>query len=899
MKFKTLTIHGFGPFAGTETIDFALLGTAGLFLLSGPTGAGKTTLLDAISYALFAQTTGQGQGSGVLDGRSGAELRCTRSTPEQKTEVELIFTVGGRDYKVVRNPKYPRPARRSNKVVDELACAALYLWTPGEGGAIDRWQLRAEKVIETTAEIERITGFTAEQFRRVIVIPQGRFRDVLISSAEDREDLLKRIFGTAVFERFEELVKEGSQTTQALLRQAQQERQALFINQEWASLIVNDRELAEEIVQRLTQAGVAAQAARQLLTEVSRRYDDLNNKLGEVREIARLARAVTEAAARQQTADAALETLQPDRRVLDDARAAAEPARLRAEWRSLEKELATKSLEAAGLAAEALAALADVSTKALARDQAIHSDKTAQIDTRLGEIAAVLSEAASAETRFAELRVDAAAAETLETAAQAHEAAEAVALAVAQRALAEADETLDVSRQQYQAGTAARLAATLKSDQACPVCGSIDHPAITTSSADIPTDEAMKKRTQQQLAATHLFTTALAALGEARMKNAAAVASATAARSALSSMPQPPDTAALKAEQVTLKTSRSTLSQALTAAQKALDAAIAAEGQKKMSAVAASATQQHLFQKVGHAKTLFDSSLSASRFDSEEGVVAAARDAATIESLSATIAAADQEAALACEVLFKTRESLGGRTGSDEPELTAVHATLTLEQGQAREADELARRQLEHLSKFKVDHEAIAKRCTAADESFQSASALHQMVSGQGHSQEKLSLHRWVLGTVLEGVVAEATTLLRQMTQGRYELLRAAGSGHKSSLAGLDIDVVDTWSGTTRSVRTLSGGETFLASLAFSLALARTTEQHQGGRRLETVFIDEGFGSLDAQTLEYAMATLKSLRDEGRIVGVISHVEEMQRAIPVQLRIIGRDETITTQIVGI
>jgi len=899
MKFKTLTIHGFGPFAGTETIDFALLGEAGLFLLSGPTGAGKTTLLDAISYALFAQTTGQGQGSGSLDGRSGAELRCTRSSPEQKTEVELIFTVGGRDYKVVRNPKYPRPARRSDKVVDEPARAAIYLWTPGEGGAIDSWKLKAEKVLETTAEIERITGFTAEQFRRVIVIPQGRFRDVLISSAEDREDLLKRIFGTGVFERFEELVKEGSQTAQALLKQAQQERQALLANQEWASLIVNDLELAVEIAQRFTQAGVIAEAARQSLNEVSRRYDDSNKQLGEAREIGKLASAVAEAVARQRQADAALEAIQPDRRVLNDSRAAAEPARLRAEWRSLEQELKTKSKEAACLEADAAAAVADVSTKTFARDQAIHSDKTAQIDTRLGEIAAVLSEAESIETRFATLRADASAAEALETAAQKTECKEATALAVAQRARAEADEKLDATRQQYQAGTAARLAATLKSDQACPVCGSMDHPALARSSADIPTDEAMKKRTQTQLDATHLFTAALAALGEARMKSAAAVASATAARNALSSMPQPPDTAALKAERATLTTSRSTLSKALTAAQKALDAAIAAEGQKKMSAVAASATQQHLFQKAGHAKTLFESSLSASRFDSEEGVVAAARDAATIESLSATIAAADQEAALACEVLLKARESLGGRTGSDEPELTAVHATLTLEQGQAREADESARRQLEHLPKFKVDHEAIAKRCAAADEAFQSASALHQMVSGQGHSQEKISLHRWVLGTVLEGVVAEATTLLRQMTQGRYELLRAAGGVHKSSLAGLDIDVLDTWSGTTRSVRTLSGGETFLASLAFSLALARTTEQHQGGRRLETVFIDEGFGSLDAQTLEYAMATLKSLRDEGRIVGVISHVEEMQRAIPVQLRIIGRDETITTQIVGV
>ncbi|MGI9176688.1 MAG: SbcC/MukB-like Walker B domain-containing protein, partial [Pirellulales bacterium] len=145
----------------------------------------------------------------------------------------------------------------------------------------------------------------------------------------------------------------------------------------------------------------------------------------------------------------------------------------------------------------------------------------------------------------------------------------------------------------------------------------------------------------------------------------------------------------------------------------------------------------------------------------------------------------------------------------------------------------------------------------------------------------------------------EATVLLRQMTQGRYELLRAGSAADRKSLAGLDIDVLDTWNGTRRPVGTLSGGETFLASLALALALARTAERHQGGRRLETVFIDEGFGSLDAETLEYAMATLRTLRDEGRVVGLISHVDEMQRAIPAQLRIIRRGECTTTEIVGL
>jgi exonuclease SbcC len=172
------------------------------------------------------------------------------------------------------------------------------------------------------------------------------------------------------------------------------------------------------------------------------------------------------------------------------------------------------------------------------------------------------------------------------------------------------------------------------------------------------------------------------------------------------------------------------------------------------------------------------------------------------------------------------------------------------------------------------------------------------MVTGTAHAQERLSLHRWVLGAVLEEVVAQATVLLRQMTRGRYELVRAEATT-RTTLSGLDIDVFDHWTGSRRGARTLSGGETFLASLALSLALARTAEAHQGGRRLETVFIDEGFGSLDAESLEYAMVALQGLRAEGRVVGVISHVEEMQRAIPVQLRLVRRGEVTTTEIVGL
>ena len=280
-------------------------------------------------------------------------------------------------------------------------------------------------------------------------------------------------------------------------------------------------------------------------------------------------------------------------------------------------------------------------------------------------------------------------------------------------------------------------------------------------------------------------------------------------------------------------------------------------------------------------------------------LAAAALAGATIERIAADLQAAEQEELTARELVSAYGRDLAGRTAPDLAALETAQAEAVAALERCRAADEQARRQVDDRELLAAAHAAIAARLAAVEADFATASRLQQMVSGTAHAGERMSLHRWVLGAVLEQVVAQATVLLRQMTRGRYELLRSQAAGDRNSLAGLDIDILDVWTGTRRSARTLSGGETFLAALALSLALAKTAEAHQGGRRLETVFIDEGFGSLDAETLDYALTALHSLRDEGRVVGVISHVEEMQRTIPVQLRLLRRGETTTTEIVGL
>ena len=899
MRFHTLVISGFGPFAGEEAIDFDRLGSSGLFLLSGPTGAGKTTVLDALCYALFGETTGEGQAKGSIDGRSGAELRCTRSTADQKTKVDLAFSVGGRTYRVERNPEYERAALRGGGIAREAAKAVLYRRSDAAAGTPGEWEPIAMKVRDVNERVHDVTGFTADQFRRVIVIPQGRFRDVLVSSGEAREELLKRIFGTDSYERFESIVSGRRTAAQSAHDTVRREREVLLQGHDWATGM-DDSLVAATLLERTAAAAEGAAAAAVRLSDVTQRHTAATEALGQAREIERLARAVKAAQDRDRRATAEQRRLAPDRAIVEAAIGAREPARLLREWRTLAGQQAAAVAAERDRAATAAAAASVVMGRTTARAQAEQAHaRTAQIGQRLGEIAAKLTDAAMIRERFEAAQQAVAAAEGREGIASKASGVAAAAACAAADKLQEADANLTDATSRYLAGTAARLAAGLADHAACPVCGSTEHPRPAQPAEHAPTEAALEELRNRQLAARKKCDAATKAAANDQAASAAAEAATKAARTSLAATPPPPDVTALVDERLELEQTRADLDAALRKARAALDEALVAAKREDEQLAGARAAATLLGEKASAARGLFDAAIAASRFATADELMAAERDEATIESLTSALAAADREVTAAADAVTAAVAAIDGRP---EPDIAAVEAgqqQLTEELERVRKDDELARSRLQEARGLGDAHGNVAGRSAAAQSAYQTAQRLHQIVSGMAHAEDKVSLHRWVLGAVLEEVVAEATVMLRDMTRGRYELLRAESAGDKKSLAGLDIDVLDAWNGTRRPARTLSGGETFLASLALSLALARTAERHQGGRRLETVFIDEGFGSLDAETLEYAMATLASLRHEGRVVGVISHVDEMQRAIPAQLRIVRRGEAVHTEIVGI
>lgn len=160
--------------------------------------------------------------------------------------------------------------------------------------------------------------------------------------------------------------------------------------------------------------------------------------------------------------------------------------------------------------------------------------------------------------------------------------------------------------------------------------------------------------------------------------------------------------------------------------------------------------------------------------------------------------------------------------------------------------------------------------------------ALTDVINGRGQNSRSMTLRTYVLAARLEEVAAAASTRLEHMSQGRYRFVHSVEAGPRGTRGGLGLDVLDDYSGQRRPAKTLSGGESFLASLALALGLSDVVA---AGAVLDTLFIDEGFGTLDAETLELVMTTLDELRAGGRVVGLVSHVEELRQRIPTRLRV--------------
>lgn len=995
MRPRRLEIAAFGPFAGTETVDFDGLAEAGLFLVSGPTGAGKTSLLDAISYALYGSVPGD---------RRTDRLRSDHASPRLDTEIAFEFSLGGDDWRVTRKPPHERAKRRGNGTTVQKPTATL----SRRNGTV--WEPACTGVEEVGKTIAETLGLDAEQFSQVVVLPQGQVQRALRADAREREQLLSALFHTGRFTQVAERLADRARTLAAGA-----DRDAQRLEHVRAEAALRWREIVKELddlcdldeppggqdeLDRLAHRALAAasvvrteadaargraECARLALREGEllanrwarrRQAETLLARLdAEAAELAtartRLARA--EAATPCRSLLDALETSQAAHRQAVGTRQTVlarlrEPAgALQAMDDALARELirwqaappTPKQVDEArqrlgGILVRLDEATARHDALCQAREQAgQHRREAAGAEQGAGDAdqrALALEAEATAVTRSLEdargaaRRLPGVEAEAARLRRVADASAEALVLrgrwedtrqtadAALRAANAAEAEHLDLLRRRIE-GMAGELAADLTPGRPCPVCGSGEHPDPAARMDHVGSGEiegaaeaaaALQREADAAAAARDAARSELDVARAAAGDEGADPVRAAVLADEAEDLAHRIATVAAAVEQHAQRlacTERRQREARDDAAQLRAQAAVqgagaaacerrAAEEQAVLVATLGSAADpRDLSGRLSDLRTALDTAAgtveAADRTDRElDGCERRAAELATqqgFDNLAAVAAAVlndgEREAlrrrikdhaegrALAEGTLADAE--IAGLDATGEPDVAALEAAVEAGDRVAEEARErrtTVERAADELRRLAEEHGRRDRARAPLRARTELVRHLADTCKGTGNAM-RMSLERYVLAAFLEDITARASLRLAAMSDGRYTLRHSDERVKGNAASGLSILVGDAFTGVEREVGSLSGGETFQASLALALGMADAVQSHSGGLRLDTLYIDEGFGALDPEALEQAMAELDRLREGGRLVGVISHVAALQERIPAGVRV--------------
>ena len=918
MRPLRLTLSAFGPYAAETTLDLEKLGKGGLYLITGDTGAGKTTIFDAITYALYDHSS-----SGI---REGSMLRCKYADDKTPTFVELEFEVHGVRYTVRRNPEYQRPKARGEGMTTEKADATLTY--PDDRPPVT-------KAKDVTAAVQEIIGLDYNQFSQIVLIAQGQFTKLLNASTEERSRIFRKLFRTQRYAQLQErLQAEASALNQqrtaqnakldsllgglqfspedpdaealrALCAQTVPEtalalldaltaRQAAALEEAGTALQATEAQL--DTVQQ--QLGAAAQAQR-LAQQLAARQAELaaakpaldaaraeaDRHAGDAAQLDALTAQVTQA----QSALAAYDALDTLCRQQTEARDAARLAAAQAHKRRTQLD----SLNAALAAAETeLAALADADTRLLALQ-----NRSAQL-TQRGEALAKL------EQRLADCQ---------RQAKTAHKAQESYRAAAA--AQDEARARRDALERAFLDAQAGLLAESLVEGAPCPVCGSTHHPARALLPHTAPTQAQVEAARQAAAEADRQAQNASAAAQSALA--AANEAKTSLRRDAETLLPErftTPEgtvpltfalmTNVLAEENAALQTAQTDCKAQCRQAEADCrrKAQLEADRQEKIrqrpaleqsaseadrSAAAQNASADALEGQIAERRAALpyprraDAQAALDKLEADRSTLRTGMDTAQrkLKQAEQTVAAAEAAVEALTAQQTAAQKELPARSAE---ELTAQQTELTAARETLRSREKQLSAQLLPNRKTAAQYRAAAEARQTLESRWQWVSALAATAGGTLTSKQKIKLEAYIQMNYLDRILRYANTRLMQMTAGQYELERI-GAENQRSQSGLDLGVIDHYNGTRRSVKTLSGGESFKASLALALGLSDEVQSSAGGIRLDTLFLDEGFGSLDEESLELAIRVLSGLTEGDRLVGIISHVGALKDRIDRQV----------------
>lgn len=993
-----LTFSAFGPYRQRQEVDFASFLEKGLVLIRGETGAGKTALLDAMTYALYGRSSGGGRGD-------LASMRCLAASPEEETRVEYRFRVREKEYLFARWLRVKK--KRTGQLEYEPAQNVFY--RDEEGNDVPFFANPKQRDLE--AKAQELIGLTYDQFRQVMILPQGQFERLLTSKSDEKEAILTTLFHaqrwdaiaqilwnraaerqnalkeeTAALEgalescgardlaQLEEIIGARKEEQLRLTRERsgtsarlEEERKALEGEQRLEELF-RQAEEASAVLERLNlrREESAARQSRLERGKAAARLDPAWNRLETARQEEKrrreeegLARAHLTAAGqkaeeagersrrwegeaprmeREEKERLRLEERLPDYARMDQARQKARETLALLKTCREEYRRVQAAEQAARAARDELSARQkDWLTRYLRQLPALE-EEARRLD-RGREITQRLLELGREKTRRESVLF------TLEE--RGKEAA-----AQAEKLRREAQLAREASREKL----LAQLARELGEGEPCPLCGSVHHPALHGSreaenvdmdlremearllqaeekvrqeekglltarleqnalleeegrlreeEKQYPADDRRLEEVRTLLAEARAkerelprledeltraegeWTRAQNRLEELRVQGTAANEAEQKARAqweALAARIEPdiPDEKALREKIARLE--RRIGEEKLLREKDRAAWEEAVRDREKADAVWQRAQEELKNAQTGltGAQLDWETACRGEELDGEEAYLRAHLSPDQLTRLEEECRREEEDRRLARERLAQAKQAIGG---AEKPATAARReAIAALEEELARWDGQLgaAKQQLARLEEVRLQ---TGRRLEELERSRREADKLTAFARGLRGSSG-ISLGRFVLGVMLSSVTAEANRLLEGVHGGRYRLYRTSEGTGRTKRVGLELEVLDGFSGKRRSVASLSGGEKFLVALTLALGLSAVVQAQSGGVRMEALFIDEGFGSLDPSSIQDALGVLAAVAGSRRLVGIISHVEALEENIPASIQVV-------------
>ena len=905
MRPIKLIMSAFGPYASKTILGLDELGTNGLYLITGDTGAGKTTIFDAITFALYGEASG--------DNRESTMFRSKYASADTPTEVELTFVYAGKEYYIKRNPEYERPKTRGEGFTTEKANAELHY---PDGRVVT-------KLREVDRAVEEIMGIDRNQFTQIAMIAQGDFLKLLLASTDDRKKIFQKIFRTRCYYVLQERLKNESgklgkeyETISASIRQ--------YING-----IVCDEDDVLSIKVRNAKAGMCStEETLELLSTLIANDKEEEKKLDdEQKNIGKSLEEITAILTNHETWSKARKSLEKSKSDLSEAIVTLEMLKT-----NLQSEEANKPKvedirnQIAAIEAE-IPEYQELDAKIKDRDKL--QEGTDELSKELKKQKACLEtlqkeiEALSEERKTLE-KADKEKAE-LEAKKEKEEdkrkslqdiSKELKALEKLEKQLKKDQETyselakaVQLKDEEYQRlfkqyldEQAGIIAETLVDGTPCPVCGSINHPIKAVKAENAPTKEQLDESKSTYEAA----------------QKEAQIASEKAAKTkgqtdekrdaVLSMLTEMFGNVTIDDADGLIKNKIADIATVLEEVQNAID-----EQQKKIDRrneidellpkknnerddLINSMSENDKTLSGNNAtlislKTRIDELVEKLKYESEkkakevkkalqgeqkklEDAYKAADDA--VKSQNEKIAGFKAAIKEAENILADAKEI-------DEDSVKAKQQELKERNGEIDKKKKIINARKSANESAEKEIKAKSAEVLAVEAKWSWVKALSNTANGNISGKEKIMLETYIQMTYFDRIIARANTRFMVMSGGQYELKRRKEAENNRSQSGLELDVIDHYNGTERSVKTLSGGESFKASLSLALGLSDEIQSSAGGIKLDTMFVDEGFGSLDDESLDQAMRALQNLTEGNRLVGIISHVTELKERIDKQI----------------